>query len=43
MTQFILSGLAQLFNFVKKVELGETGAMEKPSEVTKLEELCLGQ
>ena len=43
MTQLILSRLAQLFNFVKKVKLGETGAEEEPSEVTKLEELGLGQ
>ena len=43
MTQLILACLAQLFNFVEKVELSEAGAEEEPSEVTKLEELGLGQ
>ena len=43
MTRFILPTLPQLFNLVEKVELSETGALEEASEVSELQQLCLGQ
>ena len=43
MTRFILPTLPQLFNLVEKVELSETGALEEASEVSELQQFCLGE